>query len=359
MTTAYISLGSNLGDRRSYIKRALKMLAETKYICLSKTSDIVETVPLGQARQPKYLNAVAEIKTSLKAGALLKNLNEIEKQLGRVRKEKWSPRTIDLDILLFGNQVKNSPELTIPHPQMHLRSFVLDGLYRLNRKLIHPVLKTPVGELAGRLNGSDFVLQPDGPQLVGMAGIIGVGKTTLARNLARRLRCKLLLEPYDTNPFLPAVYAGQKELALHSQLYFLFNRTEQLSPAKLKKGQTYVSDYVFQKERVYAGLLLDKRQLPIHRKLYPACEAVVTQPVLVIYLTDSAENCLGRIHSRNRPYEQGIKASFLKKLGDEYDKLFSGWKICPVIRISKTDFDCNNNKDVNSLIKQIRAYILH
>lgn len=208
-TIAYIGFGSNLGDRRSYIKRALKTLTETKHIQVSGVSNIIETAPLGGVNQPKYLNAVAEIKTTLSAQGLHKTLADIEKKLGRVKREKWAPRIIDLDLLLFGQDIVNSPHLTIPHPQMHLRSFVLKGLRQLNGDLLHPVIKEPVSELADRLGGCDFVLNPDVPQLISMAGVIGVGKTTLTKKLSKKLRCQLLLEPYDTNPFLPAVYAGK------------------------------------------------------------------------------------------------------------------------------------------------------
>ena len=150
-----------------------------------RVSNIIETTPLGGVNQPKYLNAVAEIKTTLSAQGLHKTLVRIETALGRVRGEKWLPRTIDLDLLLFGQEVVNLPHLTVPHPQMHLRSFVLKGLQQLNGDLLHPVIKEPISELAKRLGGCDFVLNPDVPQLISMAGVIGVGKTTLTRKLSK------------------------------------------------------------------------------------------------------------------------------------------------------------------------------
>ena len=351
MTTAYIALGGNLGDRRSYIKLALKMLAETKNIQVSGVSDIVETAPLGKAEQTDYLNAVAELQTSLKLEGLLKKLNEIENQLGRVRREKWSPRTIDLDILLFYNQVKNSPELTVPHPQMQLRSFVLDGLCQLDSELVHPVMKVSLNELKARLNGCDFVLNPDKPQLVSVAGNIGVGKTTLAKKLAARFGCELLLEPYDKNPFMPDVYAGRKELALDSQLFFLTGRAQQLDADALARGCICISDYDFSKERIYARRLLDAQQLALYEQIYPPFAAKVAQPVLVIYMRDSAQSCLERIHSRNRPYEQQIELQFLQRLDEDYERLFGRWQSCPVIRISTSQAT-----DVDHIVHQIGYY---
>jgi deoxyadenosine/deoxycytidine kinase len=307
--------------------------------------------------QPKYLNTVAEIKTTLSAQGLHKALTDIEKKLGRVKREKWAPRIIDLDLLLFDREVVNSPHLTIPHPQMHLRSFVLKGLCKLNSNLLHPVIKEPISELAKRLGGRDFVLNPDVPQLISMAGVIGVGKTTLARKLSKRLGCKIFLEPYDTNPFLPAVYAGRKELALDSQLYFLTNRTKQLNRDTLPAGQVTVSDYIFDKELIYAKLLLNRRQLDLYKRIFPPFAAKVAPPVLVIYMMDSPQKCLERIHKRNRPYEQKIKLQFLDALAKGHQRLFANWKTCPVIRLSGSNFDCTKPADTNRLANQIKCYV--
>ena len=357
MTIAYIGLGSNLGDRKDFIHKALKILAETKDIEVARVSDLIETAPLGGANQPKYLNAVAQIKTALTAENLHKILVNIETSLGRTRKEKWSPRTIDLDILLFGEEIINSPHLTVPHPQMHLRSFVLKGLCQFDADLLHPVIKEPMKELANRLNNTDFVLNPKLPQLVSVAGVIGVGKTTLAKKLSNILHCKCILEPYDKNPYLPDVYAGKKELALDSQLFFLTSRVEQLNCNALTNGQITISDYVFDKELIYAQLLLNAEQLALYKKIYPPFSAEVTPPLLVIYLTDSVQNCLERIHRRNRPYEQKIQPQFLDSLSRGHEKLFADWKKCPVIRLSMSEFDYMQDGNIQHLANQIKSYV--
>ena len=357
MTTAYIGLGSNLGDREKSIQNAVKMLAETESIEVVRISDMIETAPLGQANQPKYLNAVAETKTTLSPEDLHKKLADIETSLGRVRKEKWAPRIIDLDLLLFGADIINHPGLTVPHPQMHLRSFVLKGLCQLNPELLHPVIKEPMNKLATRLGGSDFVPDPNPPQLVSIAGIIGVGKTTLAEKLSKLLGCKLLLEAYDTNPFMPDVYAGKKELALDSQLYFLTTRIEQLNHNILARGQIAVSDYIFDKELIYARRLLSDRQLTLYEKTYPPFAVQIVSPVVVIYLQDSAQSCLERIYRRNRPYEQKIELQFLEALDSDYQQLFKDWKTCPVIRVSMSEFGCTKDADLQHLANQIKCYV--
>jgi 2-amino-4-hydroxy-6-hydroxymethyldihydropteridine diphosphokinase len=350
-TTAYIGLGSNLGDRKNYIDEALKQLGETEHVKLARVSDIVETTALSSTQQPKYLNAVAELKTTLSAAELHNALSDIENQLGRARRGQWWPRTIDLDLLLFGNEILESPDLTVPHTQMHLRSFVLEGLCQLNGELLHPVMKVPLNELNTRLNGCDFALDPDKPQLVSIAGIIGVGKTTLAEKLANRFGCEVILEPYDENPFLPDVYAGEKKLALDSELYFLTSRAKQLGADKLESGHICFSDYVFGKELIYARRLLDAQQLALYQEIHPQFAGQVTAPVLVVYMRDSEQNCLDRIRRRNRPYEQQIELQFLQRLDYDYEQLFEQWESCPVIRISTSQ-----SMDIDSLANQIIYY---
>ena len=365
MTIAYIGLGGNLGDRNAHINSALKLLSDDENIELVRTSEVIETAPLAGLDQPRYLNAVAEVRTSLSPQGLLEELVEIETSLGRKRKEaprkagtrKWTSRIIDLDLLLFGSQVINEPTLTIPHRQMHLRSFVLKGLCRLNSNLVHPVLKETVSVLAERLNGRDFFLNPDAPQLVSVAGVIGVGKTTLAENLSGLFGCRCIREAYDKNPYLPKVYAGQKELALDSQVFFLSSRVAQLNPKNLPPGQIAISDYVFEKELIYARCLLNAEQMSLYEKTYRSVCSEIAQPVLAICLNDSAENCLERIHKRNRPYEQKIELGFLQDLGCDYDELFAHWKTCPVIRLSMSDFDCENAEDLQNLANQIKSYV--
>jgi deoxyadenosine/deoxycytidine kinase len=259
--------------------------------------------------------------------------------------------------LLFGEEIINSPDLTIPHPQMHLRSFALKGLCQLDNGLLHPVIKIPIKELAGRLNDADFVLNPKLPQLVSVAGIIGVGKTTLAKNLSNIFACKCIFEPYDKNPYLPDVYAGKKELALDCQLFFLTGRVAQLNLHSLKAGEILFADYVFDKELIYAKQLLNAEQLALYHTIHKQVTSDIATPVLVIYLTDSVENCLERIHRRNRPYEQKIEPQFLDSLSRGHDELFADWKKSPVIRLSLSDFDYMQDDNVWCLANQIRSYI--
>ena len=355
--TAYIALGANLGDRELAIKDALQKLDATEAVEVVKTSEVIETAPLAGKDQLRYLNAVAEIETALSADQLLGELKRIEKALGRKPAEKWSSRTIDLDILLFGSEVIKTDDLTIPHAQMHLRSFVLKPLGQLAPHLIHPILNRTVKELADRLGGADFVLNPEVPQLISIAGVIGSGKTTLAKAIADKLNCKILPEAYDTNPFLPEVYSGKKELALDSQLYFLTERAAQLSPEVLSPGKVAVSDYIFEKEFIYARRLLGTHQLYLYQKICKRFADNVVKPVLTIFLEATPQLCMDRIHKRNRTYEQGIDIEILKNFADDYNRLFENFKTSPVIKLSASEFDCRRNSGIIRLFDGIKSYI--
>ncbi len=124
----YIGVGSNLGDRRNYIENAIQKLKESKGIEVKRISGIYETEPEGGPKQGKYLNGAIEIETTLEPRQLLERLQAIEKELGRVRTVKNGPRTIDLDILLYGDKKIDEVDLKIPHPRMLEREFVLKPL---------------------------------------------------------------------------------------------------------------------------------------------------------------------------------------------------------------------------------------
>ncbi len=356
--TVYIGLGSNLGDRADFIDKASKAVDGCEQIELVRLSSVVETEALGKGGGGKYLNAVAEVRTDLTAEELYGRLVEIETSLGRVRGEKWGPRTIDLDLLLYGDEIIDSADLIVPHKQMHLRSFVLDGMCELGGELVHPVLERSMAELAERLNGRSFVIDSKAVQLVSIAGLIGVGKTTLAKGLAEEVGGELLLEAYDTNPFLAKVYGGKKELAFASQLYFLTSRVGQMNKESLKAGRAVVSDYVYDKELIYAKHGLDDEQFGLYERINHSFANNIVGPVVVIYLKDEAENCLERICKRNRPYEQGIKLESLRKLRQEYEKLFERWDKCPVIRISMAEFDCRDAGQVRKLAEEVKNYLV-
>jgi len=355
--TAYIGLGSNLQDRRSFIDKALQVLAETEQVKVRRIAEPITTAPLDNFQQPEYLNTVAELTTSLSAEGLLKKTQQIEANLGRTREKKWAPRTIDLDLLLYGSQKIHTPLLTVPHPQMHLRSFVLEPLCRLDPNILHPGLNRSVAELAERLNNHSFAFHPELPRLISIAGLIGVGKTTLTEKLAKFLNADTILEPYDENPFLPELYRGNVSAALDSQLFFLTARAEQLDKDALAPARTRITDYAFAKELIYAKIFLNSDQLRLYEKIYPPFADRVASPSLFVYLEDSPSNCLERIHSRNRPYEQNITLDFLRRFSNEYDNLYRTWSDSPRLRLSASQVHRSGEPGLGALAREINFYL--
>jgi len=148
VTLAFVGLGSNLGDREAAIRRAAELIGARRL------STLRETEPWGLVDQPLFLNAVAELETDLVAPALLDRLLAVEQQLGRVRDgERWGPRVIDLDLLLYGAQTIDEPGLTVPHPRLRERLFVLEPLAELAPALVVPGLG-PVSTLLAELQSS-------------------------------------------------------------------------------------------------------------------------------------------------------------------------------------------------------------
>jgi 2-amino-4-hydroxy-6-hydroxymethyldihydropteridine diphosphokinase len=164
VTKAYIGLGSNLGDRLENLIRAVRLLEE-RGMAVRRSSRVYETEPVGGLQQPDYLNAVVEVDAQGSARDLLDACLRIEDDMGRVRDERWGPRVIDLDVLTFGDEEIDEPDLQVPHPRMHERGFVLIPLLELDAD---PPL--PGGRKAGSLRLGVLAVggvRPHAPPLVG------------------------------------------------------------------------------------------------------------------------------------------------------------------------------------------------
>ncbi len=353
----FIALGSNLGDREKNINEALCSLDADPNIDILNSSILFETKPLTSLAQPLYLNAAASLSTTLSPSELLAKCKKIEKELGRKEKTHWDSREIDIDIIFFGDTVVSSDELTIPHSQMHLRSFVLEPLLEIAGSFEHPILKRTVSELRDRLSSQNFFIEPNRPKVVEIAGMIGVGKSTLAQGLCKYFGANELFEDYESNPYISGVYDGQNDLAIRSELFFLNNAFELLDPKKLTAQQRYICDFVFEKTLIYASYWLNESDLEIFKKEYNRVSKLREKPSLVIYLKDSIENCLVRIKKRARDFEVNLDRDLLEALEREYDLLFQNWQVSPVIKIDMKDADFRDPAQVEKIAKEIEAYI--
>jgi len=189
--------------------------------------------------------------------------------------------------------------------------------------------------------------------LVSIAGLVGIGKTTLAGGLSRALSAGLILEEYDQNPFLADHLQGKGEAKLACELFFLLSRARQLQKRALRADGTVICDYVFQKNRIFAGMNLNEQQFAIYDQLEKTVQSHITTPRIVLYLRDTAANCHERISRRGRDYEKDITLDWLDRLDAAYEKLFDKWNICPVLRIDCAQYDFRQESVIDNIAQQL------
>jgi len=154
----FLGFGANLGDRKKNLAEAINALNSRPDVAVLRTSGVYETEPWGLTDQPKFLNMVAEIATSISPGELLERVKKLEHDMGRDEGPRLGPRLIDIDILLLEDLVVDEPDLTVPHASLHLRAFVLVPLAELTPDSVHPVLGVTIGHLAEQVDGLDGVI---------------------------------------------------------------------------------------------------------------------------------------------------------------------------------------------------------
>ncbi len=191
---------------------------------------------------------------------------------------------------------------------------------------------------------------------IAIEGVIGVGKTSLAKKLAQRLNAKLVLEDFEDNPFLEKFYKDPPRYAFHTQMYFLMSRFKQLQDLRQPDifHEYTVADYIFEKDKIFAYLNLQDDELKLYEKIISLIERTVVVPDLIIYLQSSLERILKNISIRGRNIERTIKEDYLKDLNEGYNYFFFRYKSTKVMIVNSSEIDfVNNDKDFEELVAEI------
>jgi 2-amino-4-hydroxy-6-hydroxymethyldihydropteridine diphosphokinase len=347
MPTVYLGLGANLGDREGNVRKALEMLA-ARAVGVRVTSALIETEALGGPKsQPRFINAAAMAETDLSPRELLRVICEVEKALGRKRPAaRFAARPIDIDILLYGDRIIDAPDLTVPHPRIAERGFVLEPLAEIAPGLAVPGTGRTVAELWAALNAP--ARRPGAGRAVlafrhiAVEGPMGVGKTTLAARLAHELGYRLVLEAPEANPFLPLMYKDRRRWAFQAQVAFLLDRYRQL--AALAQGDLFspgtVADYFFEKDRIFAGLNLPAEELELYLRLEQGIAGRLLRPDAVVYLRASPGVLLDRVRRRGVAYELGAGlGEYLERIAAAYAGHFREETAQPVLVLDTDELD--------------------
>ncbi|MDO6676256.1 2-amino-4-hydroxy-6-hydroxymethyldihydropteridine diphosphokinase [Tenacibaculum sp. 1_MG-2023] len=367
----YISIGTNQGDKLANIQQAINSIAD-KVGAVLKVASVYETASWGFDSN-NFFNTCIKVSTYLPPEQLILRLLSIEKELGRTRKntEGYSDRLIDLDILLFDDEIIFSKTLIVPHPRMLERKFALVPLVEIARNVIHPIEKkhlyiclencTDTSEIT-KLNKK---LERPIPitekyNYIAIEGNIGAGKTSLANMMSDEFNAKIVLERFADNPFLPKFYNDNDRYAFPLEMSFLADRYQQLSDdlAQFDLFKNFiVSDYYIFKSLIFAQITLHSDEYKLYRKMFDLMYKEITKPDLYVYLYQNTERLLDNIKKRGRDYEQNIEASYLQKIHDGYSNFIKTQPDLNILIVDVSDLDfVNNPDDYETIINKIKNY---
>ncbi len=191
---------------------------------------------------------------------------------------------------------------------------------------------------------------------IAIEGVIGAGKTTLAKILADRIKSELVLEQFEINPFLEKFYKDRKRYAFQTQIFFLLNRYQQQQSLNQTNlfSEYLVSDYIFEKDKIFAYLNLEGEELKLYENVAVQLERNVVKPDLVIYIQASVDRLIENIRKRNREMERNMPRSYIEQLADAYNHFFFMYKSTPLLIVNATDMDfLNGEHDINELMNLI------
>ena len=368
----HIALGSNVGNRFELLQNAL----HTIYLEIgeiNKVSKVYET-PAWGFKGNAFLNACIAVSTRFSAEEVLRKLLKIEADAGRVRSDAktYQNRSLDLDILLFENEVLETKDLVLPHPSMQNRKFVLLPLVDIAADEIHPVFKVSIGKLLQEVQDNSQIsaisekleipknsFHLNKLNYIAVEGNIGAGKTSFSTMVSEDFNAKLILERFKDNPFLPKFYENKERYAFPLEMSFLADRYQQLSDdlAQYDLFKDFViSDYDVFKSLIFAKITLHEDEYALYYKLFHLMYKELVKPDLYIYLYQNTDRLLENIKVRGRDYEQNIQPDYLVEINKSYlnfIKTQTNMKV-QIIDISGKDF-VNNRADYLSILEEIKA----
>ena len=365
----HISIGSNIGDRLQNLQNAIDLI-HLEISIVSSISHIYKTKSVG-FKGDDFYNICISFFSNDDPNNLLQSLLNIETKLGRTRSDKnvYESRTIDLDIILIEDQIINNNLLTVPHPSMHLREFVLAPLNDIDPNINHPILNKNSNELLQSCKGSNVkklskVLSNPKDQFniskfkyIAIEGNIGAGKTSLAKKISIDFNSKLILERFADNPFLPKFYEEPDRYAFTLEMSFLAERYQQITDDLSQLNifsDSIVSDYDIFKSLIFSKITLSEDEFALYRKLFFSMYKDILKPDLYIYLNQNIDRLKENIKKRGRDYEQNIDSKYLKNINSGYldfHKTQTDLNI-KIIDINNMDF-VNNRIDYLNILKSI------
>lgn len=372
--SAVLHLGSNLGDRRRNLAEARRLIA-LRCGNIIRSSALYETAPWGPADQPDYLNQALVLETALSSDLLLRELQKIENEKGRERNIHWGPRTLDIDILFFNRDIINQPNLSIPHPRISERRFVLLPLAEIIPDYIHPESGKSIKELldgcpdAGEVRLFKEPNSGAGHQnkkqlkhrFIAIEGNIGAGKTTLTKKLAADHQARIILEEFTDNPFLPKFYQNPERYAFPVELFFMTERFKQLQ-AELMQAQlfsdTVIADYFFIKTLLFAKKNLPEEEYRLFKQLFQVLNQHSRKPDLILYIHRPVSQLLKNIEKRGRSMESQMDPDYLANIQEAYFDFFKAgeeWSIM-VLDAGQMDFE-SSEEDYNFVIELLNRDI--
>ena len=367
----YLSLGSNQGRKLNNLQKAIYEIAES-IGAIHKISSVYKTDSWG-FKGDDFYNICIAVSTYLPPEELLRNILNIETKLGRKREQnnKYTNRKIDIDILLFDDEIVFSKNIIIPHPRMLERKFVLVPLAEIAGNTLHPIeKKTLTICLNNTIDTSEIhkissKLQRPIPLIekynyVAIEGNIGSGKTSLSNLMSDEFNAKIVLERFADNPFLPKFYEDQERFAFPLEMSFLADRYQQLTDdlAQFDLFKNFiVSDYYIFKSLIFAQVTLQKEEYALYRKMFDIMYKEISKPDLYIYLYQNTDRLLENIKKRGRIYEQNIEASYLQKIHVGYTNFIKTEQDLNtlIIDVSELDF-VNNHNDYREVLKIINTH---